>query len=175
MSHERLWVLFGVFLVAAVASQVEAVSRTLKYRIGGYEGDKAAHVSSKFTANNWKHKPGFNGRWDYDVWSDAAQRDGFLCRSSSDCTWMDPNLECDGHNPTVSPSAAWFGGDVASINGTCQCKETSWWNNGVLQCQQFEVDAAENNLVWWEILLIVLAVLVALCICCFCFAIRNDA
>jgi len=56
----------------------------------------------------------------YD-WNDWREADGLLCRNTTDCNWVDPRLYCQDYELDFSPSRAWFGGDFASIVGTCAC------------------------------------------------------
>ena len=37
---------------------------------------------------------GQNHKWTYEDWSRLAEKDGLLCRYSSDCDWLDERLGC---------------------------------------------------------------------------------
>ena len=39
----------------------------------------------------------------FDDWNDWREADGFLCRSSNDCKWIDNNLNCEDYELDFSP------------------------------------------------------------------------
>ena len=93
-------------------------------------------------------------------------RDGMLCRTTEDCSWMDRNLLCQDYELDISPSRAWFGGDLASIRGKCQCRDGMDWDNYELQCQPS-----------WSVGMIVLYGIIAfvalgVLICAVCYCLR---
>merc|ERR1719495_881817 len=60
-------------------------------------------------------------KYKFDDWNDWREADGLLCRNTTDCNWVDTRLYCQDYELDFSPSRAWFGGDFASIVGTCAC------------------------------------------------------
>ena len=70
--------------------------------IGTY-GNLAAKYSS------WK----LGQHWDFKDWNDWREVDGFLCRTTSDCSWIDPRLYCQDYElmftPNVSLKLDFFG------------------------------------------------------------------
>ena len=87
-----------------------------------------------------------------------------LCRTTSDCSWMDRNLLCQDYELDISPSQAWFGGDLASIRGKCQCRDGMDWDNYELQCEAASWSGVMIFL-FFLIALVGLAVLGAVCCC----------
>jgi len=104
----------------------------VQYSYGGYEGEQA--VEEKFWKSRTKEgkKFGFHfAEWD-QVW---RYSDGILCRDTHDC-WLDERLTCTDHavvKTEINPG--WFGGDIKSIRGTCQCDDDSWWNEDETNCE----------------------------------------
>ena len=109
----------------------------------------------------WSH---FGG-WQFNDWNTWRMRDGMMCRTRDDCSWMDRNLLCQDYDLDLSISRAWFGGDFASIRGKCQCRDGMEWDNYELQC---EADSWSGVMIFLFCLiaLVGLAVLGAVC-CCF--------
>merc|ERR1712111_64175 len=93
--------------------------------IGTY-GNLAAKYSSW---NSGQH-------WDFKDWNNWREVDGFLCRTTSDCSWIDPRLYCQDYELMFTPNAAWFGGDFASIKGECSCPDEMFWDNDDLRCRE---------------------------------------
>ena len=84
---------------------------------------------------------------------------GFLCRYSSDCSWLDDKLECD-LGVEVTPNSTWFGGDAASIRGECQCQEGLWWDEDELECF---VEEEEVHPGWGMLYLVLIVVGISAC------------
>ena len=78
----------------------------------------------------WSHSG-----WEFDDWNSWRMRDGMMCRTANDCTWLDSSLLCQDYEIDVSISQAWFGGDLVSIKGKCQCGGEMEWDDYELQCQ----------------------------------------
>ena len=57
--------------------------------VGGaaYTGYKLGKLKSKFSKKG-KKKSKSRG-YDFDDWNDWQEADGFLCRKTDDCTWLD--------------------------------------------------------------------------------------
>jgi len=72
---------------------------------------------------------GFHGHGGYGFndWNRWRAQDGFLCRNSQDCQWIDRNLHCEDYELNFTPMNAWFGGDIASITGECECDMGMYW------------------------------------------------
>ena len=80
-----------------------------------------------------------------------------MCRTTEDCSWLDRDLLCQEDELDISRvSPAWFGGDLASIVGECQCGDGVDWDEGFLEC--------EEPLSAGRIVLMVLIVLFCFCI-----------
>ena len=63
--------------------------------IGTY-GNLAAKYSS------WKS----GQHWDFNNWNDWREVDGFLCRTTSDCSWIDPRLYCQDYELMFTPNVS---------------------------------------------------------------------
>ena len=90
----------------------------------------------------WSH----TGSYNFSDWNNWRERDGLLCRTSTDCTWLDGNLQCLKHGTldTTNISSAWFGGN-ASIVGKCQCGPGLGWDEEELECSW---NSAMTTLFW---------------------------
>ena len=102
--------------------------------------------------------------WQFDDWNRWRMRDGMLCRTTADCSWLDRNLLCQDYKLDISISQAWFGGNSASIRGECQCGEGMEWNKEELQCEKLSFSV---GLIILSCLigLVALVILCALCCC----------
>jgi len=108
-----------------------------------YNTTQVTKATAKFL--NWNH----DGSWQFDDWNSWRERDGMLCRTSSDCIWLDEDLRCgELTSDKNKPNQSWFGGDSAGIAGQCMCSSMgdSWyypgWNEVELECQQTSLNAA---------------------------------
>ena len=108
----------------------------------------------------------FDRRWTHGgtfaEWRRLALRDGFLCRGSSDCSWLDDRLDCwpglpDGWDGRTEDSG-WFGGHADDVRGECGCERGWWWDGARLEC--WEGDIGDKLPVWAWILMTVAATLV---------------
>jgi len=100
-----------------------------------YNTTQVTKATAKFL--NWNH----DGSWQFDDWNSWRERDGMLCRTSSDCTWLDKDLRCGKLTIDKNKRQSWFGGDSAGIAGRCMCSNTDTtynvgWNEVELECQQ---------------------------------------
>lgn len=103
---------------------------------------------------------GYGGhRYGYNEWNRWREIDGFLCRRNEDCNWIDPRLYCQDYELKFTPTAAWFGGDVASIVGECACPRGMVWNDYQVQCET-------NYFSGTNLLLFILIPILALSCCC---------
>jgi len=73
--------------------------------VGVYAGYQLGKLSAGYGSWGWGRQNGY-GINDYNRWREV---DGFLCRSTSDCSWVDPRLYCQDYELDFSPSRAWFG------------------------------------------------------------------
>ena len=129
--------------------------KTLKKAYGAGQRKKA---NKKFLS--WSH----GGDWEFEDWNSWRLEDGMLCRSDRDCAWLEVNLLCQQYQLDFSPSPVWFGGDFASIVGTCQCRQGLVWTNSELLCE-----AASWSPVFISLFcLIPVVALTILCAVCFC-------
>merc|ERR1712062_387904 len=93
------------------------IQKLSKYAVKGL-GYYSAHKKRKLKTK-WSRR-GRRGS-SFEDWDEMRQVDGLLCRYDSDCTWIDPNLDCQDYELQFTPNAAWYGGDFASIRGACTC------------------------------------------------------
>lgn len=93
---------------------------------GGYQLGK---LSGRFGGYGHGHGYGFN---DWNRWREI---DGFMCRDTNDCNWMDSRLYCQDYELDFRPSALWFGGDAARIVGECACPHGMVWDNREMECE----------------------------------------
>ena len=59
----------------------------------GYGAYKIGQLSNRFDGHSFgnNYNPGYN----FNQWENWRAADGFLCRNSNDCNWLDRNLECE--------------------------------------------------------------------------------
>jgi len=126
---------------------------------GGYQLGK---LSTGY--GHWNHHPRGYG---FNDWNRDREIDGFMCRSTNDCNWLDPRLYCQDYELDFRPSALWFGGDVASIVGECACPRGMHFDDWEMQCRQNFFSGTVG------IVVIVICVLIGLCCCCGCFFMAN--
>ena len=79
----------------------------------------------------WSHSG-----WEFEDWNSWRMKDGMMCRTANDCTWLDERLLCQDYEIGVSISQAWFGGDVVNIRGKCQCGGELEWDDNELKCEE---------------------------------------
>jgi len=108
--------------------------------VGGaaYTGYKLGKLKSKFSkkAKGPKSKA-YGVGYEFDDWNDWQEADGFLCRKTDDCTWLDDNLECQDFEVKITPvNKLWFGGDLVSIVGECACSDEWFWDVDDLECKR---------------------------------------
>ena len=124
-----------------------------------YGAYKLGKLSNKFSS----YRGG--GSWnDYNSW---RAKDGFLCRNSNDCNWVDPQFQCQDYELDFQPSALWFGGDVARIVGSCECEDGWSFDDDELECRKnipFPIGAIVG---------IVFAVILAFLCACGCYAAKK--
>jgi hypothetical protein len=66
--------------------------------VGVYAGYKLGQLSSRFSGGYHRNEYGFN---DYNRWREI---DGFMCRDSNDCNWIDQRLYCQDYELDFTPS-----------------------------------------------------------------------
>ena len=49
---------------------------------------------------------GFGGGYGFRDWNRAREIDGFMCRDSNDCNWIDRNLYCQDYELDFQPSVS---------------------------------------------------------------------
>merc|ERR1711962_898926 len=141
---------------------------------GAYAGYKVAKAATKFATLPFKHTLGY----EFDDWERWRNSDGFLCRNDNDC-WISPGLECQDYELDFTPSAAWFGGDVVSIRGSCDCRDDFYFNgndclpNALTAVTAVESLTSDSLLPLWATILIVLFVAFPCCCCCAAFLIYK--
>jgi len=128
---------------------------------GAYQLGK---LSNRFSGFGGGYGYGSYGghRYGYREWNNWREIDGFLCRNNNDCNWVDSRLYCQDYELKFTPTAAWFGGDVASIVGECACPHGMNWNDYELECRTNFFSGTSL------IIVVVIALLIGLCCCCGC-------
>ena len=126
--------------------------------VGVYAGYQLGKLSAGYSRWGWGRPHGY-GINDYNRWREV---DGFLCRSTSDCSWVDPRLYCQDYELDFSPSRAWFGGDFASIVGECACPRGMVFNDREMRCESRGFGLSGTSL----ILAILIPLGIAMCCCC---------
>jgi len=134
--------------------------------VGAYVGYKLTKATAKFALGGASLGYRFN---DWDDWREA---DGFLCRRSTDCNWLHPQLYCQDYELDFSPSRAWFGGDFAAIVGECACSGNFLWDDDQLECRQ-PASLGIGALI--AIIIVACGVIGCCCVgfCCYCMK-RNS-
>ena len=72
--------------------------------IGAYGAYKIGKLAGKYSSWNWGRQNGF----DINDWDDWREVDGLLCRTTSDCSWIDPRLYCQDYELRFTPSVSPF-------------------------------------------------------------------
>ena len=49
-------------------------------------------------------------RYNFEEFNSWREADGFLCRNSTDCKWLDESLNCEGYELDFSPNVSHCGG-----------------------------------------------------------------
>jgi len=129
---------------------------------GVYGGYQLGKLTSKFSG----YRGG--GGWGYSDYNKWREVDGFLCRNTQDCNWIDNDLYCQDYELDFEPSALWFGGDVARIVGECACPRGMVFNNRELECQT----AVFGTGALIAVVFVGILMLLCACGCCF-FAARK--
>ena len=78
----------------------------------------------------WNH----TGDWGFEDWNTWRMKDGMLCRTTNDCSWLDKDLFCQ----RIVRAEAWFGGNYSNIFGRCECREGMEWDTDELECLELE-------------------------------------
>ena len=120
---------------------------------GGYQLGK---LSGSF--GSWGAGYQFN---DWNKWREA---DGFMCRSTNDCSWIDPRLYCQDYELDFSPMRGWFGGDYLSIVGECSCPDNLIWSDNDMKCREVSAFGA-IAIGAGAIIGIIMAAIVGCCCC----------
>jgi hypothetical protein len=71
-------------------SKVGTLKKAAIVAAGVYAGYKLGKLKSKFGKR--KKHPSFD--FDFDDWNDWREADGFLCKNSTDCQWVDRGMFC---------------------------------------------------------------------------------
>ena len=85
------------FATGAIVGKIKGgpLEKSAVNGIGTY-GTLAAKYSS------WKS----GQHWDFKDWNNWREVDGFLCRTTSDCSWIDPRLYCQDYELRFTPSVS---------------------------------------------------------------------
>ena len=70
--------------------------------VGAYGAYKIGKLTGKYSSWKWGKSKGI----DFDDWNDWREVDGFLCRSTLDCSWVDPKLYCQDYELSFTPSVS---------------------------------------------------------------------
>ena len=105
-------------------------------------------------------------KWEeYNSW---REKDGFLCRNSSDCNWVDPKFKCRDYELrlAVTPSKAWFGGNNAylEIVGSCDCPDGMFFDDDEMECRRKAMPIAAFLGIDFAVCILAL---ICVCVCCF--------
>jgi len=135
--------------------------KAVAFGAGAYVGHKVAkNVHKLFRPNIFD----YNGvQYDFDTWDRNARVDGWVCRSDNDCNWLDPQLECDDREFTITEiKGVWPW--KAELRGRCACRDNFVFDSENGTC---------NNIGWATWILVLLGVFlifviigVAVCCCC---------
>ena len=66
---------------------------------GGYQLGK---LTSHYGSWGWGHQHGYG----FNDWNRWREIDGFMCRDSNDCNWIDPRLYCQDYELDFTPSVS---------------------------------------------------------------------
>lgn len=158
------------------SSKLKTLKKAAIIGAGAYVGYKLTKMTAKFAA--WSL--GLNNGWSFNDWNRWREADGFLCRRTEDCNWIDRRMFCQDYELNFTPSVSraisfenydihfhchffqnlWFGGDVASIVGECSCPDGMFWDNDDLTCKpSFSIGMG-------AIIGIIIAGIIGCCCCC---------
>jgi len=128
-----------------------------------YGAYKATKAFGKFALSPWRGYSNFG----FQRWAGMAGRDGFLCRTDRDCSWMDPRLQCQNFRVTpirTSWDSGWFGGGKSlDIVGECDCNDGFWFDT-----EDYDFRCQTNGILGLAIWAFAVVVLICCCCCCCC-------
>ena len=108
----------------------------------------------------WSHA----GPYKFDDWNGWRMKDGMLCRTTNDCSWLDENLLCQNFTLSIERSnisQAWFGENASIIEGKCKCGGELVWYYDDLECAELPWSTGMQVLFW---LLGMVGVIVLYCV-----------
>merc|ERR1712080_189225 len=145
----------------------------------GYQLTKGAANLAAAAINPFPQFP--NAQVAFQNWNQWRQQDGMLCRSTTDCTWLDPQMICQpSFTPPQPGNPNWFGGgaEIQKITGECQCPPSFQFitaeSRGQFGCTNDQnliglfgqtVDAAVT-VATWLLTVIIVGTLFGCCCCC---------
>jgi len=138
----------------------------------GYKGYKGLKKIGKAFKPSVFHYEGYDNDnpYTFNDWDRNAKIDGWVCRTDRDCTWIDPNLECDDKQFTIGQ----VHGDwpwKADLRGRCSCDDGMNFDPNTGRCRSgyYQVNVGQMaQLAGWVIGVIVVSVIVGIFCCCFC-------
>ena len=71
--------------------------------IGVYTPNQLNKLSNRF--NSWQN----HHYWDFSDWNNWRKKDGFLCRNTNDCKWIDPLMYCQNYLLDITPNVSMYG------------------------------------------------------------------
>ena len=81
---------------------------------GGYQLGKLTH---SYGGWGWGHRHGYG----FNDWNRWREIDGFMCRDSNDCNWIDPRLYCQDYELDFTPSVRIFFDKGETLNESSFC------------------------------------------------------
>ncbi len=122
---------------------------------GSYQIGK---LVGRFGSGGYGYGHGHGGNYGFNDWNRWREIDGFMCRDSNDCNWIDSRLYCQDYELDFQPSALWFGGDAARIVGECACPHGMVWDDYEMECEMAGFGIG-------MIFVFIIVVLILLCCC----------
>ena len=122
---------FGIVCHLGIGSKLKKAAVIGAVAYGSYQIGK---LSAGYSSWTWGQQNGYQ----FSDWNRWREADGFLCRNTSDCSWIDRRLYCQDNELTFTPSSDWFGGG-ASIVGECSCPEGMYYDDDDMECEDYGV------------------------------------
>ena len=91
-----------IFELTQIIHGRKTTERSSVLGIGAYTPNQLNILSNKF--NSWQN----HHYWDFSDWNNWRKSDGFLCRTTEDCNWIDPLFHCQNYPSDSIPNVSFF-------------------------------------------------------------------
>ena len=81
-------------------SKYSTLKKAAVIGLAAYGGYQLGKLSGRFGGWGYGHQHGYG----FNDWNRWREIDGFMCRDSNDCNWIDPRLYCQDYELDFTPS-----------------------------------------------------------------------